>query len=267
MEDIDDVTAWRTPDQERLIWMQGRTTGYRVDPVGEYVIGVATGPGYRLQHGRGHHTVQPHELVVLDPSRAHSGKPVGTEPWEARLLVIELPDVAAGNAGLDLSFPDARVGGPALAQRFLALHDMMRLAASSLERESGVASFLQDLAYFAAARRVDPQRRSDLVAVRVAAQHLHDRLAENVTLDELAQAAGTSKFHLVRQFRTVTGVPPHTFQIGQRVVRARRLLEAGTPPATVAALTGFVDQSHLHRHFRRRLGVTPTRYARAFTRQ
>jgi AraC-like DNA-binding protein len=72
-----------------------------------------------------------------------------------------------------------------------------------------------------------------------------------------------SKFHLVRQFRTVTGVPPHTFQIGQRVVRARRLLQAGIPPATVAALTGFVDQSHLHRHFRRRLGVTPTRYVHA----
>jgi AraC-like DNA-binding protein len=267
MDDIDEVMAWRTPEQERLIWMEGRTTGYRVDPVGEYVIGVATGPGYRLERGRRYHTVQPYQLVVLDPSRAHSGTPVATEPWAARLLVIELPDVAAGAIGLDLAFPDPRVGGPALAQRFLSLHDAMRLAASSLERESGVASFLQDLARFSPARRLRPERRTDLAAVRVAAQHLTDNLAENVTLDELAHATGTSKFHLVRQFRTVTGVPPHTFQTGQRVVRARRLLEVGIPPATVAALTGFVDQSHLHRHFRRRLGVTPTRYAHAFTRR
>jgi AraC-like DNA-binding protein len=267
MEDIDEVTAWRTPEYDRLIWMEGRTTGYRVDPVGEYVIGVATGPGYRLQRGRRHHTVRPHQLVVLDPSRAHAGTPVAATPWTARLLVIELSDVAAGDARLDLAFPDPRVGGPALAQRFLDLHDAMRLAASSLERDSGVVSFLQDLALLSPAQRVDPERRSDLAAVRVAAQHLQDNLAVNVTLDELAHATATSKFHLVRQFRTVTGVPPHTFQIGQRVVRARRLLEAGSAPATVAALTGFVDQSHLHRHFRRRLGMTPTRYAHAFTRR
>jgi AraC-like DNA-binding protein len=263
MEDIDEVTAWRTPEQERLIWMEGRTTGYRVDPVGEYAIGVATGPGYRLQRGRRRHTVQPYQLVVLDPSRAHSGTPVAATPWTARLLVIELP---AGDARLDLTFPDPRVGDPAFAQRFLSLHEAMRLAASSLERDSGVVSFLQDLALLSPAQRVDPERRSDTAAVRVAAQHLQDNLAVNVTLDELAYATGTSKFHLVRQFRTVTGVPPHAFQIGQRVVRARRLLETGSPPATVATLTGFVDQSHLHRHFRRRLGMTPTRYAHAFTR-
>src|SRR5262245_47365126 len=266
MEDIDEVTGWRTPDHDRLIWMEGRTTGYRVDPVGEYVIGVATDHGYRLQRGRRHHTVRPHQLVVLDPSRAHSGTPDGTEPWAARLLVIELPDVAAGDAGVDLAFPDPRIGGPALTERFLSLHHAMRLAASSLERESGVVSFLHDLALFSPARRGYPERRSDIAAVRVAAQHLQDNLGVNVTLDELAHATGTSKFQLVRQFRTVTGVPPHTFQIGQRVVRARRLLEAGTPAARVAILTGFADQSHLHRHFRRRLGVTPTRYAHAFTR-
>jgi AraC-like DNA-binding protein len=267
MEDIDEVTAWRTPEHERLVWMEGRTTGYRVDPVGEYVIGVTTGPGYRLQRGRRHHIVRPHQLVVLDPSGAHSGTPVATAPWAGRLLVIELPDVVAGNAGFDLAFPDPQVGGPALAQRFLELHDTMRSAASSLERESGVAGFLQDLALLSPRRRVERERRPDTTAVRVAAQHLQDNLAVNVSLDELAHVTSSSKFHLVRQFRTVTGVTPHTFQVGQRVVRARRLLEAGSPAAEVAALSGFVDQSHLHRHFRRRLGITPARYAHAFTRQ
>jgi AraC-like DNA-binding protein len=59
-------------------------------------------------------------------------------------------------------------------------------------------------------------------------------------------------------------VSPHSFQIGQRVIRARRLLEAGMSAAEAAVMTGFVDQSHLHRHFTRRLGITPGRYARAF---
>jgi AraC-like DNA-binding protein len=265
MEDIDEVTAWRTPEHERLIWMQGRTTGYRVDPVGEYVVGVATRAGYRLQRGRRRDTVAPHQLVVLDPSSAHSGTPITTEPWSGRLLVIELPDVAAGNEGVEVNFPDPKVGGLVMAQRFMQLHETMRSVASRLDRESGVAAFLHDLAEFSPTRNAEPPRRLDLRAVHAAAQHLQDNLAVNVSLDDVARAAGTSKFHLVRQFRAVMGVPPHTFQIGQRVMQARRLLEAGRGVAEVAAMTGFVDQSHLHRHFTRRLGITPGRYAGAFS--
>jgi AraC-like DNA-binding protein len=265
-DDIDEVTAWRTPEHERLIWMEGRTTHYRVDPVGEYVVGVATWPGYRLQRGRRRELVAPQQLVVLDPSSAHSGTPITTEPWSGRLLVIELPDVTAGNEGVEVTFPDPKVGGLAMAKRFMQLHETMRSVASRLERESGVAAFLHDLAQFSPARNVEPTRRLDLRAVRAAVQHLQDNLTVNVSLDDLARAAGTSKFHLVRQFRAVTGVPPHTFQIGQRVMQARRLLEAGRGAAEVAAMTGFVDQSHLHRHFTRRLGITPGRYARAFAR-
>jgi transcriptional regulator GlxA family with amidase domain len=40
------------------------------------------------------------------------------------------------------------------------------------------------------------------------------------------------------------------------------MLERGVAVAEVAQATGFFDQSHLHRHFRRTLGMTPARYAR-----
>jgi transcriptional regulator GlxA family with amidase domain len=56
-------------------------------------------------------------------------------------------------------------------------------------------------------------------------------------------------------------MPPHRFQLAYRIGTARRLLERGIPVAEVAVETGFVDQSHLHRHFRKTLGMTPARYA------
>jgi AraC-like DNA-binding protein len=82
-----------------------------------------------------------------------------------------------------------------------------------------------------------------------------------VTLDELAQTAGVSRHRLSRRFRAVYGVPPHRFQLARRIAAARRMLERGVPVAEVAQATGFFDQSHMHRHFRRTLGVTPARYA------
>jgi AraC-like DNA-binding protein len=38
------------------------------------------------------------------------------------------------------------------------------------------------------------------------------------------------------------------------------MIAAGTRPADAAAAVGFADQSHLNRHFKRILGITPGRY-------
>jgi AraC-like DNA-binding protein len=89
-------------------------------------------------------------------------------------------------------------------------------------------------------------------------------LDRNVTLDELATAAGISRFRVSRLFTAGFGLPPHRFQLAQRLRLARRLLERGTDPTEAAACTGFFDQSHLHRHFVRTIGTTPGRYAAAF---
>ena len=80
-------------------------------------------------------------------------------------------------------------------------------------------------------------------------------------LAELAAVAGLSRFELARTFRAQVGLPPHAFQLDLRVRRARALLAGGEPPAAVAAACGFADQSHLHRVFKRAVGVTPGRYA------
>ena len=42
------------------------------------------------------------------------------------------------------------------------------------------------------------------------------------------------------------------------------MLEAGATIAQAAAATGFADQSHLHRHFQRSLGLTPAKYQQRF---
>jgi transcriptional regulator GlxA family with amidase domain len=197
-------------------------------------------------------------LVVLDPSAAHRGRPLVDQPWAARLLVLELADVVDDDRLVDRAFPHPIVHDTALARRFVAMHRASAAGVPSLELQSRLAAFIDDL--FGPPTNGHPDPR----AVRRAATYLRDNIAVNVSLDELARTVGSSKFHLVRQFRAVAGVPPHTYQIGLRVLLARRLLEQGIGAAEVAARTGFTDQSHLHRHFRSRLGITPGRYAGAF---
>jgi len=73
---------------------------------------------------------------------------------------------------------------------------------------------------------------------------------------------GLSRFQALRAFKRHYGMPPHAYQLRVRVGLAQRSLRAGGQPAQVAAEYGFVDQSHLTRHFKRLVGVTPAQYQR-----
>ncbi|MDQ3805070.1 MAG: AraC family transcriptional regulator, partial [Acidobacteriota bacterium] len=107
-------------------------------------------------------------------------------------------------------------------------------------------------------RQFGPERR----AVARARDYLAEHYAENVSLDELARVANLSPFHFSRVFSEQCGMPPHAFQIQLRVERAKALLRAGWAIPQVASHTGFADQSHLTRHFKRLAVVTPGQYAR-----
>jgi AraC-like DNA-binding protein len=98
-------------------------------------------------------------------------------------------------------------------------------------------------------------------AVARTREALHERFAEEVPLEQLAELAGMSKCHLVHLFHKEVGLPPHAYQIQLRVARARVLVAAGVPLAEVATMTGFADQSHLTRLFKRVVGMPPGQYA------
>lgn len=72
-----------------------------------------------------------------------------------------------------------------------------------------------------------------------------------------------SRFQRLRAFKRRFGLPPYSYQLRVRLGLAQKSLREGRRPAQVAAEFGFVDQSHLTRHFKRFFGVTPAEYAQA----
>jgi AraC family transcriptional regulator len=87
---------------------------------------------------------------------------------------------------------------------------------------------------------------------------MEERLAEPVSLAELALIAALSVSQFSRQFKARTGLAPHRFLLGLRVDQACRLLRTDTAPiAEIAVRTGFSHQEHLTRVMRAQLGTTP----------
>jgi transcriptional regulator of acetoin/glycerol metabolism/AraC-like DNA-binding protein len=93
-------------------------------------------------------------------------------------------------------------------------------------------------------------------------EYIESHLDQKIGLESLAAIAGISTYHFARAFHQSVGMPPHGYLLSRRLERAERMLcETRLPLSEIAAATGFADQSHLARHFRRRTGMSP-RFAR-----
>ena len=110
----------------------------------------------------------------------------------------------------------------------------------------------------------DPPRRDrggqEPDAVTQIKEYIASHYSEDISLETLSQLTHLSPYHLIRTFRAAVGIPPHAYLRQVRVQRAKTLLALGRPIADVALTTGFVDQSHLTRWFKRLWGVTPAQY-------
>jgi AraC family transcriptional regulator len=91
--------------------------------------------------------------------------------------------------------------------------------------------------------------------------YIEEHLAENISLEQLADICHLSAYHFARLFKQKTGYAPYQYVLARRLERAKKLLKAtNLTTLEIAQHTGFADQSHLARHFRRSIGVSPVEY-------
>ncbi|MFK8844084.1 helix-turn-helix transcriptional regulator [Streptomyces sp. Ac-502] len=84
-----------------------------------------------------------------------------------------------------------------------------------------------------------------------------------MTAEQLAAAAGCSRFALYRAYRAEFGLTPSDYQRQLRLRHARTLLRSGAAPVDAASATGFADRAHFSRWFQRVYGITPGTFRRA----
>lgn len=96
-------------------------------------------------------------------------------------------------------------------------------------------------------------------------RHLEEHLADPLSMAEMAKLAGLSPTQFNRRFRQLFGVAPTRFLHSLRIEKARQLLlRTQLNVGEIALETGYHDQSHFTRHFRRIAGMTPGRFRSQF---
>ena len=84
--------------------------------------------------------------------------------------------------------------------------------------------------------------------------------ADNIDLNNIADEAFFSKFHFIRLFKKIYGVPPHQYLIQVRLAKAKELLGTKTAVAETCYCVGFESISSFTGLFKRSFGITPSAY-------
>ena len=210
-----------------------------------------------------HWQTGPGSLAVFEPGEVHRSYNQ-TNPCDFWVVHLPSESVNRWTGGRPPHFPRMVYEDPALVALLRRAFETVARGAETLAQESAWTEFLSELIGAHAempSRPPPPLGRQLLSRVR---DLIESDLSAKYTLEDLAEAAGMKRFTFARAFRQECHMSPYAFVLERRVSRAKALLRSGTPCVEAALLAGFTDQSHLHRHFRRLVGVTPGAYARAF---
>ena len=83
---------------------------------------------------------------------------------------------------------------------------------------------------------------------------------EFLSLQQLSEQSGLSRYAIIRLFKSNLGLPPHSYQLNLKINAARKLLRQGQDIAELSYQLGFSDQSHFQRVFKQLTGTTPKVY-------
>ncbi|MCM6775792.1 AraC family transcriptional regulator [Nocardia sp. CDC159] len=212
-------------------------------------------------------------LMAFNPDEPHDGRSGHEDGFTYRIvhigpeLVSELlADRAGRPTGLPL-FPDPVLHDPPLLRALERLYHCVGCPATTLARDEALARTVAAMVERGARHppRAAGHPRDD-VAAELAGRAwtiLRERYLDDISSAELAAAVGCSRFTLARTFRARYGLAPSDFQRQLRLRAARRMLASGRSVAEAAVESGFADQAHLTRWFRRCYGITPGVYRTA----
>jgi AraC-like DNA-binding protein len=200
-------------------------------------------------------------VSVLPPHVAHDGRPATPAGYRKRVLYLET--TVLGEALIGPSVDRPVIPEPSLRRRVAALHEALACPDDNLEAETRLQLVAERIRLSLGERPADEDDRPGGEIAEAVRERLDLALFDGPSITAVAREVGVGPTTAARAFRAVFGIAPHAYVLGRRLEAAREQILAGRPLADVAAETGFCDQAHLTRRFKRFLGTTPGRFGRA----
>lgn len=212
------------------------------------------------------------EMCIIPPGISHScesisGNKYGPHSYRAicteAAYIRKLTEEISGSSHLMPDFDPTTIYRNFDYRSFNELFALTRIPEPSLEQHLLLNTFL----YHAINNLSCDKIKTTQKAPRKETLHkiktfIEKNYQEKTTLQELADLGGLSPFHLQKQFLKQFGLSPQEYIISCRIHDAKEQIQSGTLLTEAALNSGFSDQSHFSRHFKKVIGISPGRFLR-----
>jgi AraC-like DNA-binding protein len=232
---------------------RGHTTQHHAHPEYQLTLGLRGVGAFEYLGGRAR--IPPGCMAIFHPAEPHVlGNAERTVPWRVR--VLHVPARWLEGRQRPLLQPAPLWVDASLQAAFE--HVWMAFEESPQEMTTALARLA---ALLLARPGLELPVKPGSEIVRRCLSLLAGALDRPVSMQELARAGRATPEQVRRAITQATGLPPLAWHLQRRIQEAKHLLMRGEGIATTALRTGFADQAHLTRHFKRLVGVSPARYA------
>lgn len=269
---MNQTKLWRLPNLPTLDFFKAQYTDFSYAPHfhDDYAIGVVENGVHAFNYRREHFAITRNNVVTCQPGEIHTGHPGNDEPWRFRMMYLQtslICEVAneLGHQSTSLPFLNhTSISQPEIVNAVRQFHLNSEQNRPILAQEVQLRELLV-LVLLNFSELKLPQRSiaNEKAPIERTKKYIQENYAEDLKLEDLAHIAHLSKSYFIRTFRHHEGVSPYAYLLQIRLNRAKSFLKQGISATDVAAQTGFFDQSHLNRYFKKFLGITPGRYQQA----
>lgn len=196
-------------------------------------------------------------VMLFNPEQAHDGMAHDQAGLDYVMLYIEPELLLEVMEKKDIvRFSTPIVYDPRLEQRILSLSN----AILGGKDETLCSELLLSLADSLIQTNLSADYKKDDTLIRKAKDMLHTNLENVMKLDEICKEVHLSKFQFIRLFKAHTGISPYQYFLNCKIERAKQLIEKKRDIYSAVAECGFVDLTHLNKHFKSVYGTTAFEY-------
>lgn len=216
----------------------------------------------RLRYERQRRTVAPGETMLVMIPHDHRYWIEDGERWEFFWIAM------AGREALRLHRAILETAGPVFRLRADTVAGLARMSLDLRDAKARAAGEASAIAYAATMAIYDDLLGGDgrprtmrSRSVEQALSYIRQNLDAPLDVEELAAAAGLSRSHFSRMFRSCEGISPAEYVFSERMRRATSLLASGDLPVKqISRECGFADPNYFTKAFRRSYGASPTEF-------
>jgi AraC-type DNA-binding domain-containing proteins len=235
-----------------------------------YVIGFVERGKRNLYCKNKQFIVETGDLILFNPGDIHTCEQIDDEALDYRCINIQedvMKKITLEITGKEYlpSFKEVILFHNELVSSLRELHLMIMEEEKNLIKEELFLFIIEQLIREYSNIISEENTKEANNEIKTACDYLENNYMENVTLNQLSNLTGLSKYYLLHSFTKQKGISPYNYLQTIRISKAKKLLEEGVSPIEVAFKTGFTDQSHFTNFFKKLIGLTPKQYMNIFT--